>query len=511
MKTKLLFTTLLTISGLNMNSQSVMFQKTYSGETANHVQQTADGGYAIVGETTSGIIGSQNDVLLIKTDSAGNVLWNKTYGGTDNEYGYCVRQTSDGGYIIAGDYSYGSNQDRGFLIKTNSSGDTLWTKIYGAANNSFHCVRQTSDGGYIACGEYLAGGTYDDAFLIKVDNMGNVLWAKRYGYTSNNQESLNEVQQTTDGGYIAVGNSGTSSYYPYVIKVNSAGDTLWSKEYYSPYGTYANSTQQTSDGGYIIAGLDPISSNMNGHRASFIKINSTGNIQWQKIYGSATIPVEAQYVRETSNGEYVALLQQYVSTGNFVSYLLRLNSAGTSLWCESYQDNGDNGNQPIAVQETSGGGFVFARNAYLIKTGSNGLSGCNEAAVLLAVATPSYAISNPAYPINTISGSTGFLPALVSSIASTATTLCLTVGVPQYQNQSGISVFPNPTSGKFTLDSKLTNGEISIYNLFGEKVYESTISNPNTEIDLTYKSNGIYFINVKTETESFTQKIIIQK
>ena len=121
------------LSFVNAQVSVTTFQKTFGGsgaDEANYVQQTSDGGYIITGWTQSGILGSAWDALLIKTDQFGNILWDKTYGNTASESGNCVQQTSDGGYIITGEYSNGGF-NRGILIKTKSNGDTLWVKIYG--------------------------------------------------------------------------------------------------------------------------------------------------------------------------------------------------------------------------------------------------------------------------------------------------------------------------------------------------------------------------------------------
>ncbi|MEO5572427.1 MAG: hypothetical protein ABIT08_15330, partial [Bacteroidia bacterium] len=143
----------------------VTFQKTYGGmgnDLAYSVQQTTDGGYVMTGYTNS--FGAGNyDVYLIKTDAEGDVKWTKTFGGTDVDWGYSVQQTSDGGYIIVGwTFSFGTNESV-YLIKTDSNGDSLWTKTFGGTdfdNCSF--VQQTSDGGYIMTGMSRSFSTLDN-------------------------------------------------------------------------------------------------------------------------------------------------------------------------------------------------------------------------------------------------------------------------------------------------------------------------------------------------------------
>jgi hypothetical protein len=153
---------------------NIIWAKTYGGTAVRSVQQTSDGGYIVAGHTSSFGAGYY-DIFLIKTDANGNVIWAKTYGGTYSDYAYSVQQTSDGGYIVAGTTrSFGAYGYNIFLIKTDASGNIQWAKTYGGTDgDEDYSVRQTSDGGYI-----LAGGTWsfsvEGALLIKTDANGNI-------------------------------------------------------------------------------------------------------------------------------------------------------------------------------------------------------------------------------------------------------------------------------------------------------------------------------------------------
>ena len=159
-------------------SAQITFQKTYGGTLADQgasVQQTTDGGYIIAGNTKSSGAGNQ-DVYLIKTDAIGDTLWSKTYGGALNDLGRSVQQTVGGGYIIAGTTSsFGAGNQDVYLIKTDANGDTLWSKTYGGtAGDEGNSVKQTTDGGYIIAGytgSFGAGAL--DVYLIKTDSSGN--------------------------------------------------------------------------------------------------------------------------------------------------------------------------------------------------------------------------------------------------------------------------------------------------------------------------------------------------
>jgi hypothetical protein len=187
----------------------------------NYVTQTSDGGYIITGTTGY----PATNITLVKSDSTGNITWAKIFNSA-YDVGNCVRQTSDGGYIIVGYTGLGPfNYNDVYLIKTDSSGNLLWSKTYGGTNeDEGYSVQQTSDGGYIIAGaSYSFGAGNYDAYLIKTDSAGNVLWSNVFG--GPNSDSFNSVQRTTDGGYVLAGISysfGMTSL-AYVVKTDSLG------------------------------------------------------------------------------------------------------------------------------------------------------------------------------------------------------------------------------------------------------------------------------------------------
>jgi hypothetical protein len=246
-------------------------------DVASSVQQTSDGGYIVAGWTNL-----VNGALLIKTDMSGDVQWAKSYRIAYDNVAYSVQQTSDGGYIVAGwtnFWSGGHNYDA-FLIKTNASGNVQWAKTYGGTNNdSAYSVQQTSDGGYILAGvTYSFGAGGGDAFLIKTNASGNVQWAKTYGGAG--IDKFISVQQTSDGGYIAVGYTssfGAGGYDVFLVKTDANGNIIWAKTYGGWNNDIASSVRQTSDGGYIVAGTTWSFGTGNGD-VFLIKTDANGNI-----------------------------------------------------------------------------------------------------------------------------------------------------------------------------------------------------------------------------------------
>ena len=498
---------LLAIFGLSLNAQ-ITFQKTFGGINAyeaNYVQQTNDEGYIMTGWTQSGILGSAWDVFLIKTDINGNELWNKTYGDSDTAYesGTCVEQTTDGGYVISGEHS-NSGFNRGFLIKTKPNGDTLWVKMYENSDSRFVTVRQTLDGGYIAGG---------NSKIFKVDSLGNVIWAKKY----NGMSSVNELQQTSDGGFVVTGsNAGDTS--PFLLKINSLGDIIWCKSY--PAG-YAKSVQQTADGGYIIAGINGSSPPYLGY---FIKTDENGDMVWGKNYGSGSgigYGFFSSSVRQVNGGGYIALLVNSFDVGVFYFNTIRIDSVGNFIWGKNYQSTYCYG---FCIKQTTDEGFVFAgwkgdtlsshkHEVYLVKTDQNGVS-CNESSYLLFTSNITGVATSLIYTAISVNNILNSFPVYVSSFSLTENILCETIIIDNFFPKNEISIYPNPVENFLNLEFQSDKKEkikIEMINLLGQVVlsknFQTQQSKNNFTLEVSKISKGIYMLRMMG-SEIFIKKIV---
>ncbi len=354
---------LLGIMVLEANAQPpTLWTQTYGGnnhEIGNYVQQTTDDGYIVTGYTSSYGAGGF-DIWLIKTDANGDSVWSKTFGGNNNDYGFGVQQTSDGGYIIAGwTTSYGAGLEDVWLIKTDTNGDSVWTKIFGGSLGDFGwCVQQTNDGGYIISGKtwsYGAGG--HDVWLIKTDANGDSVWTKTFG-GSNNEVGWN-VQQTIDGGYIIVGY--TSSYGAglddaWLIKTDANGNTVWTRTFGGSSHDYGHNVQQTSDGGYIIAGWTS-SYGEGEHDVWLIKTDTDGNSVWDQTFGG-TSHDRGYNVQQTTDDGYIIAGDTYsIGAGENDVWLIKTDANGDSVWTEIF--GGTNHDMVRSGQLTSDGGYII--------------------------------------------------------------------------------------------------------------------------------------------------------
>lgn len=215
----------------------VMWTKNFGSanvEVARYVEETKDSALIIVGYTNN-TNGKGYDVYLLRLDRWGNKVWEKTYGGADWEFAYSVHQTNDGGFIIAGStYSYGMGNEDMYLIKTDINGDTAWTKTYGGIDDDeARSVRQTSDGGYIVVGSTKSFvDSTGDAYVVKTNSTGGTLWTKSYG--GNKADRVNDVIECMNGDYALCGITGSYSNKDldfFLFRVNNTNTLLWAKNF----------------------------------------------------------------------------------------------------------------------------------------------------------------------------------------------------------------------------------------------------------------------------------------
>jgi hypothetical protein len=281
-------------------------------EFATSLVQTVDGGYAIAGYSISFAKQGNGNFWLIKTDANGNVQWNRTYDGGANELPISLVQTSDGGYAMAGFTFYSSlipsptvtHYDL-WLVKTDSSGNMQWNRTYdGGANEEAYSLVQTPDGGYALAGYTSSFGAGDsDFWLVKTDDYGNFEWNQTYGGA--NKDRANSLVQTGDGGYVLAGYTesfGAGDLDFWLVKTDADGNMEWNQTYGGTEADWARSMVKTSDGGFALAG-DTSSFGAGDSDFWLVKVDSSGNIQGNQTYGGTGDDVARSLV-QTSDGGY---------------------------------------------------------------------------------------------------------------------------------------------------------------------------------------------------------------
>ena len=381
--------------GLSMVAGSVTYQPrvawdgTFGGvddEVAYAVQQTDDGGYIVVGETRTFGAGGR-DVWLLKLNANGSLEWSQTFGGPEDDVAYDVRQTGDGGYVLAGEthsFRTGSAVKSDFwLVRTDASGNELWNQRLGNTElpgvldlstlDEAHSVQETGDGGYIMAGWTMAGSS-NDFWLVKTGVAGEYLWDRQFGGSSHDQAYA--VRLTADGGYVLAGKTdslgaGASDFW--LVKTDAAGNEEWNRTFGGPLVDEARDVRQTADGGYIMAGFT-WSSGTGFADYWMVKTDASGNEEWTKTFGGATSDV-AHAVRQTEDGGYVLAgwSESFPDGDHF--WVVKTDASGNEEWNETLGEVSG----ARAVQQTADGGYVIAgwtgtlagiRDIRVVKTGA---------------------------------------------------------------------------------------------------------------------------------------------
>ncbi len=500
-----------------------LWTRAYGGDDYEEgftVSQSDDGGFIIGGYTESFGTGLK-DIYLIKTDHNGDTLWTKIYGGTSYEEVYSVKQTIDGGYFAAGytesDSVFVENKKstKGagdmFLMKTDAAGDTSWTKRYGGSGFDIaYSAQQTTDGGYILGGITESFGAEGiDIFLVKTDSNGDTLWTKTYG--GEKQDVARSVSQTNDGGYIITGKTnsfGNGKMDVYLIKTNSAGDTLWTKTFGDEDFDYAYSVTETSDNGYAISGYTSKSGILN-HNVYFIRTDVNGDIETFDVsltadpdtagyttgdttYNSGndiTITAVSDSIHAfehwTSNGEIISTDSSYTfilkSDTQFVAHF----TPGKRVHVEAY---------PSTYGTVSGGG-VFQ---------------IGDTATVEAMPNNNYRFSKWTVNGNKVSSDSIYTFEVDSDINLVANFYDPATNIHEIGKEE-IKYYPNPVNNNLFVQYKGNIRKLQIMNMLGQtvKTIKNSTSSRSVNVNMENLSPGIYLIRLVNEkNESGIFKVI---
>ncbi len=491
--------------------------------------------------------------------NAQSIIWQKNLGGSGDEFGYVVRTTSDGGYIVGGNTSSSADGDmtgtnKGgndiWIVKLDDSGAISWQKNYGGSgNDNIYDLQKTSDGGYIFAGVTTSSANGDvtgtnkglnDLWVVKLTATGAISWQKNYG--GSQSENAYAIQQTTDGGYILSGITGSSVSGDvtgankggsdiWLLKLTSTGTISWQKNYGGSANEYGYSVKQTTDGGYIVCGLtgSSASGDVSGTNKGLtdvwvLKLTSTGTISWQKNYGGASSESSFE-IQQTTDGGYVLCGISRSSASGDISginngsddaWIVKLSSTGTISWEKSF--GGTGGEYAYSIKQTTGGGYIVAgytsssasgdifgisnggNDAWIFYLNSTGgliweknfggdnlelarsIQETSDGSFIFAGLTASSANGD-------ISGVSNGLQDLwivklgLASLGSTQLTK-----IP-------IIIYPNPASNFFSINGLKQKTKIEVVDMTGKVVLATSITN-GSSINTEHLCKGVYFVKI---------------
>jgi hypothetical protein len=521
---------------------SIQWQKTLGGnlgEAVYSIKHTSDNGFIFVGTSYSGISGDKTvtnkggiDIWIVKTNATGSIEWQKDIGGSAYEglLKVVVHQTTDEGYIICCDSrsnisgdktenTIGTNQQPDFwLLKLDSSGNIVWQNTIGSNDyDYFESVIEASDGGFLVCGNTnslisgdktqnpfhpvpLINIILQDYWVVKVDNMGNVVWDKTIGGFGNDYAT--SMVNASDGGYIIAGSSdsdisglktqnskGAEDYW--IVKIDTQGNILWQKTIGGSSGEHLTSIINSNSGGYFICGYS--NSNISGDKNEnsrgevdywVLKLDYLGNILWQKTIGSSVSDFSNDMVKDSNDNCYV------------IGYNLNApisgdkteNSRGLQdFWVVKINNSGT-----LAWDKTIGGSsgdfalamdYISSDNSVIVGGGS------------------SSSISGDKTDVNKGDGDFWVVKLEPENLTTSQNVL------------NDIQIYPNPTSNYFYINFGQTQEKVtvSLTNILGQKVSSKTYSQIENTIYEINGEAGIYLLTIENENgEKKTIKIIKQ-
>ncbi len=338
----------------------------FQAESCQSVKEISTGGY-ILGGVTKSFGAGLNDFYIINIDTEGNVIWEKTYGGSKDDWCLDIDATTDGGFIAVGyTESFGSGKRDMYIVRLDSNGDSLWARVIGGIEHDFaESVDQTDDGGFVVLGTTSsAGAGYQDMYLVKLSVEGEVEWSRTFGGIWS--EFGKSVTVTNDGGFILAGSDGSFGVQGdvYIIKTDTEGNEEWTKLYGGEGYQEAISIQQTSDGGYIVGGNKAPDLSYN-YDMYVLRLDSNGDTLWTKTYGKYDI----SSIIETVDGGFV-FIGDDTQWGNttVMMKIVKINQDGDIIWEDTYGSQGiENG---LDIIQTSDNGYLAVGSTTSFGAGS---------------------------------------------------------------------------------------------------------------------------------------------
>ncbi len=454
---------------------------TIDNDWGSSIYQCDDNGYFIVGYTENYYF-EWEDIYVVKTDVAGDVVWADTLGDQQKfEWGVSGIQSFDGGYVVCAFETIPNGYDVPLLIKYNYSGNIIWNERYPNTGDVYpKAFIQTPDSGFIMCGNANHDTTskYWERypFVMKTSNSGEFEWFNDVNL-SNGYHSFNDIELAHDSGYVVCGSyslSGQETTCGLLLKLSPDGEHIIWKSFIvvEDRSVTFKSVKRTMDDGYIFCGTQSTSFSPIHRKADIllVKTDSSGNILWRKIIDRGGLEYAESLDVVSDNGFIITGSGQDSASSNTNVLLVRTNENGDSLWTKTF--GGEITDIGRDVCSTTDGGFAISGH-----TNSFGFGG--------------YDI----YLIKTDEGG------IVTDIRE------LQQEIPE------VNCYPNPCSNHLTVAAKFIIQNVSLLNSTGQVLFSCEINARSGNLDLS-KSNlqsGLFFLHINGKDDSIVKKIIVHR
>lgn len=520
------------------SAQNNLREKIFSAPTNSLVKgliRTFDGGYAIASSVDS-IGAGNNDFCLLKLNASLQVEWSYTYGGTQEETCFQLRQAADSGYVLSGYSTSFTNGSRdAMILKTDKNGIFEWSKIIGGPlEDRFTWCEPKPDGTITCAGNTKSAGAGDDDMLmVKFDTNGDTLWTRMFGGPVYDAGIC--IANLLNGGYAMSGrifSYGTGFRDVCLLQTDANGNLIWFRTYGGPYTDEGMIVKQTADGGFLISGASESFAPAGYYDVYTIRTDSTGNLLWSRNYGGDKTDATYDFI-ENPDGGFTILgfsesFNSNLSQNNDPEmlgddsasvYLIRTNAQGDTVWTRVF--GGNKFDEAYALIPSDSGGYVigaFSRSfnndsrydVYLIFVDSTGYAGCNT------YYPPTYVIVPPTVPMihspDINSGISFITPSVISgNISYTFSDPCLFSAIHENNREKfEFEVYPNPAADKIRISSSaFQKTKLNITDLTGTFLY-SDIFDETITVNSKHFQSGMYFITLINENGiSATKRIVI--
>jgi hypothetical protein len=342
---------------------AVNFERVVGGPDLDRgvfVEPTKDGGYVVVGVTRN-TDGGDEDVYLVRLNAAGEVLWTHTYGGDDEDNGWCVREVEDG-YVIAGyTKSFGAGGYDGYLIRTDAKGEVRWSRLYGGQTDD-RCwgLVVTADGGHALIGETVVAETdARDVWLIRTNAKGDERWSRTYGGNADDRGFA--IVQAADDGFVLVGQTyseGAGDRDVYVIKTDSTGEKVWSRTFGGTASDVGHGVDVAADSNFVVFGYTT-SFARSGDDPYLIKIDAAGDTLWTRVLDFPGVSHSITGAQGALGGLFLVGFTHDPMSKATAALLIHTDDDGRAAWSKQFLPTNTGQSFGYTVRATADGGCIF--------------------------------------------------------------------------------------------------------------------------------------------------------